>query len=334
MPYCPRCEEEYETGVAECAECGVGLLATLDDVRAAKTAEASAAKAAAPRPGRASNAGAVAEADLEPEFPEIPVYCADERVAAAVVRCLEDRQVPSFLYESAVVVDGAPFRRIAVPPEFAGSALRLVRTLLGRAIGRRGRGFEVLDLSAAEEDEAAAAAIPEDAARLVRDAEGLGDAGVEAIEKLVLGAHLPQGVRAFAAQALARMDSERSRAAADRALARAIAAQDDAGTHELVTGMHAGSPWSLSAETRALIRSKDPATRALAATAAGNLHCEEALEDLVGALSDPEIAVRGAAIDALFTLAGETFGYEPDSPEAKRREAVEMWRQFLASREG
>jgi HEAT repeat protein len=50
---------------------------------------------------------------------------------------------------------------------------------------------------------------------------------------------------------------------------------------------------------------------------------------LVAALEDPAASVRRAAIDALFSIAATTRGFEPKDPPEKRAEALVRWRTWL-----
>ena len=53
---------------------------------------------------------------------------------------------------------------------------------------------------------------------------------------------------------------------------------------------------------------------------------------LVGLLSDAEREVREAAVESLFSLTGDDFGYEPDAPQEERRAAVRRWESWLSNR--
>jgi len=319
MPFCPRCEQEYEAGFANCADCDVPLVPS----RAAALAAKAAAKSA-------PSAAAIAEEDIRPEFPEVPFYCPDEKLAAAFEAALAAEQIPTFRYEAPVVVDGTTQHRIAVPPEFANFAVRVASARLGQAVVRLGGG--VLLAGPAEEMQAARKSVGEDALSRVRAAEQRGDAGVDELAAVIASSTTPGPVE-LAAAALARLDTERSRAAALAAVRAAIAAKDDEKAQALLTGLAPGSPWTLPREVADLITtSPDPLVRALAADAAGALQCEESVGALVGALADKEASVREAAIDALFLLTGERMGFDAGAPESERAAALATWRGFLAGR--
>ena len=72
----------------------------------------------------------------------------------------------------------------------------------------------------------------------------------------------------------------------------------------------------------------DGATRAVAATALAYLeeHTDAALRSLVQLLEDGVEEVRDAAIEGLFSLVGEDFGFEPDAPPEERNDAVRRWK--------
>ena len=112
MPYCPRCEQEYEPHVATCADCELPLAPTLEAARAARRAPAAhAPQAAASR--------SIPEEAIAPEVPEVPFYCPEAGLAEAFEKLLRDEQIPTFRYEATVVVEGTSQHRVAVPPEFA-----------------------------------------------------------------------------------------------------------------------------------------------------------------------------------------------------------------------
>ena len=80
-----------------------------------------------------------------------------------------------------------------------------------------------------------------------------------------------------------------------------------------------------------LASAPDAVTRARAASALAALgrHHEKAVRVLVGLLEDESIDVRGEAIEGLFSLEGEDYGYEPDAPLEERRRAVARWREQI-----
>ncbi len=94
------------------------------------------------------------------------------------------------------------------------------------------------------------------------------------------------------------------------ALARTLDAHDDDDLAERVTAI------------------PDGPTRAVAATALAHLkgHTEAAIRSLVWLLEDDAEAVRDAAIEGLFSLVGEDFGFEPDAPVEERNDAVQRWK--------
>jgi len=53
-------------------------------------------------------------------------------------------------------------------------------------------------------------------------------------------------------------------------------------------------------------------------------------EGLIRALLSPEPQVRQIALQALQIQTGQTKGFAPDAPEAERRQAVMVWRRWLA----
>lgn len=54
----------------------------------------------------------------------------------------------------------------------------------------------------------------------------------------------------------------------------------------------------------------------------------EGASALVGLLDDPELYVRQAAVNELRALSGRRFGYDPEAPEAERREAARRWAKW------
>lgn len=329
MPFCPRCEQEYEPGYPRCADCDVPLVATLEAARAAKSEAPAGAATAGGGGGGGRGLEPVPEDEIQPAFPEVAFYCPEEKLAAAFERLLSDEQIPAFRYETPVLVDGTAQQRIAVPPEFANYAVRLASARLGQSVVRFGRG--VLLAGPAVEADAARKAVPEDAAARIREAEKRGEAGVGTI-----AAEMRPGAAAgaveIAAAALARIDGDAARAAALEALAALIAGKADELVQSALTGMSIGSPWAFPPGLLGLFSSPDPLVRALAADAAGILQVEEALPPLVASLSDAETGVRESAIEALFLLTGERFDYDAAAEPRARAAAAARWKSFLESR--
>ncbi len=77
---------------------------------------------------------------------------------------------------------------------------------------------------------------------------------------------------------------------------------------------------------------EDPAVRIKAIVQAGKLKDQKSVPYLVDRLTDSESDVRFFAIIALQKITGEDKGYKPWEPDAKRKEAVGRWRQYLEER--
>ena len=50
---------------------------------------------------------------------------------------------------------------------------------------------------------------------------------------------------------------------------------------------------------------------------------------LVSLLGDPDVGVRDAAIESLYTLTTEDFSYEADAAIEKRQESIRRWEEWL-----
>ncbi len=77
---------------------------------------------------------------------------------------------------------------------------------------------------------------------------------------------------------------------------------------------------------------EDPAVRIKAIVKAGETKDQKSIPYLVDRLTDSESDVRFFAIIALQKITGEDKGYKPWEPEARRKEAVDRWRQYLEER--
>jgi len=73
----------------------------------------------------------------------------------------------------------------------------------------------------------------------------------------------------------------------------------------------------------------DPYPRSEAASALARHDGPLARRALVDALEDEDLAVRRAAVNALFRLAITHHGYDPEAPPEERAEAVERWKRWL-----
>jgi hypothetical protein len=78
----------------------------------------------------------------------------------------------------------------------------------------------------------------------------------------------------------------------------------------------------------------DPQVRVEAIAEASRTRDAGALPYLVDRLSDTEVEVRFAAIEALRLQAGTTLGYLPYGASARQQGPIGRWRQWLAGRTG
>lgn len=86
---------------------------------------------------------------------------------------------------------------------------------------------------------------------------------------------------------------------------------------------------ALSAAVGGDARDGNAGVRGAAVRALGGHALDACRGVLVGALEDPDLAVRKAAAQTLFELTGMTHGFEADDPPAKRAAALEKWRAWL-----
>lgn len=77
---------------------------------------------------------------------------------------------------------------------------------------------------------------------------------------------------------------------------------------------------------------EDPTIRVQAIVRAGRQEDARSYVYLIDALDDPQPAVRFYASIALEKMTGQTMDYRYYDPWPRRREAVERWRRWLASR--
>ena len=80
------------------------------------------------------------------------------------------------------------------------------------------------------------------------------------------------------------------------------------------------------------LQAEDPAVRIQAVVRAGQIKDQGAVPYLVDRLTDSEVDVRLFAIVSLEKITGQRMGYHIYDPPAKRAEAVDRWRQWLATR--
>ena len=60
----------------------------------------------------------------------------------------------------------------------------------------------------------------------------------------------------------------------------------------------------------------------------------DAVDPLIGSLQDEDPSVRWAAVHALRELTDQAFGYRPEAPEPRRREAIGRWSRWWAQNQG
>jgi hypothetical protein len=79
------------------------------------------------------------------------------------------------------------------------------------------------------------------------------------------------------------------------------------------------------------LQNDDPAIRQQAAIDAANAKDRQAVPLLVNRLSDPDDAVRFAAINALVRITGTDRGYRFYQPQRERAAAVARWQEWVDS---
>lgn len=89
-----------------------------------------------------------------------------------------------------------------------------------------------------------------------------------------------------------------------------------------------------SAQLRRQMEAIDPADRIDAMIKAARRKDAGLTPALVDRLDDEDPAVRMYAILALERMTGERLGYSYAAPTAKRRDAVEAWRNYIAQTQG
>ena len=77
-----------------------------------------------------------------------------------------------------------------------------------------------------------------------------------------------------------------------------------------------------------LLKDQDAYIRALSARILQRLDARSAVQSLIDALADPEVAVREAAVGALRSIPGRQFAYDPRGPSGDRYAAAKKWRAW------
>jgi len=73
---------------------------------------------------------------------------------------------------------------------------------------------------------------------------------------------------------------------------------------------------------------KSPAVRASAITGLGHRRTYEAMDTLLAEMNDDDVVVRGRAAEAVVTILGPRYPYDPHDPPAKRLEIIAKIRKF------
>jgi hypothetical protein len=302
VPICPSCRDEFDEGVRFCADCEVELVASAADIPAAEERE-----------------------DHEEEFEGELRWLVESRVLAERMReVLLARHLPCYLYRRTVQFEGRETSILAIPAEFRERAETLLRPWPYEDIA--GPGGELrLYVSGVEEAEEEP---PVDVLRLTDDEILARGASVhsELVDAVFRGspAHAARGV-----DLLARMGDE-----GRRLLVEILLEASAAKKRNFVSAfLFFVRPYRLIPPKEgldALAAAPDPEVRRLGVEITGRLLGREGAPALVRMLEDESEEVRDEAIEALFRIFSQDFGFDPAGPERERAAAVERWRRHVA----
>jgi len=111
--------------------------------------------------------------------------------------------------------------------------------------------------------------------------------------------------------------------------AQALSEGIEEGEREVAAVQLARHPEEPAAELRRVLReSESPKVRAAVIRGLGNLYDVDSLPELIDAMEDESVLVRGRAGVAVQRIVGLDAGFRAEDPEEKRGEAVAKYRQF------
>jgi len=306
VPICPSCRSEYEEGFRRCADCDVELVGSVAEIP--------------PEPE------APAEAPEEEFEGEIRFLAESRGLGEAIREQLLASRIPCYLYDRAEELEGRELAVFAVPGPWGERVMDLLRWPYEEVEGPRG-AFRLY----------------------VEGLQGTGELGEGASALLALSddAILARGAPAHAD--LAEAVCLGSPAQAARAVG-LLHRSGGPGQAMLATILFEGArrkqtpfvtsflfllkPYTLDLPQEglgALLADRDPEVRCLGVEIAGRLLGREGGESLVRMLGDEDVDVREAAIESLFRLFGDDFGFDPAGSAEARAAAIEQWHRRIAS---
>ncbi len=292
MPYCPSCRNEYEASVTRCADCEVDLVPALAPVEGNRR-----------------------------EIVAVKIYAASGEIAARLERTLARSGYPVVRDPDGEDVEGRRVFPVAVPEEFAASAMQLLADGLRELQATELGSTLLFDWADAEERivdppllkqgilalvKRGASVIPELSEIVLRGDDRARDQAASILTELG-----PSGAQALTDLALQAVVEERR----DRLVSVAAALSKLKGYRP----DEAFAPFLVDASSKA---------RALACVVFSRTGSRVSIPILVPLLEDPEAAVREEAIEALYAITREDFGFEADAPDSERAPAVEKWREL------
>ncbi len=313
MRYCPSCRQEFEAFAAQCPDCAVALVETLD--------------VSSPPPGLG----------LELHL----ILAEDAEVAGWVRESAAATGVPLGALDEGDPVEGAPAGSVGllVPGHFSTVVARALAAdprLEPSTFDLTGPDGEIEVVHLYRRAAATEAAPAELSLGLLREPVEQIRARADSVivDLLRIVEHGDESARAIAAQRVAALGPVGLGALARHA-ARFAAATDAAGVHAIVRGLRerlqdAGALSDLhdvAADGQLPVEA-----RVLALHALGRLGLRAAYARILPLLDDADETVREEADEALCTLADEDMGFDPDLDAEARRAVIERWRAWFEGR--
>ncbi len=301
MPFCPECREEFDQGIEVCVDCGdIPLVASLEGIE----------ERVEPAPGAEFIDG------------ELVLLAENRRLAEAFVAHLLGGRIPAYLYDEAFELGDRSAWALAVPGDFAESTFSRLRSFPFEEVETSEGTLRLYGAPDATDDVELPPLLE------ASDDEILARGGAvhsELAEIVVSGDPLH---RARATTLLARMGDE-GHGVLLAILDEGMRSQK----REFVSGfLLLLEPIKLRPSDEALqahLESGDSGRRRLAVQAVGRLLGQDGGRQLVALLGDADPEVRDEAIEMLFHLYGDDFGFDAEADEAAREAAIRRWHKRI-----
>jgi len=289
MPICPQCREEYEDKVTQCFDCGVSLVASLDDI---------------PSTG---------------EGPGKVVFSAQsEEELEGMEACLKQWQIPYTLAsdEPNVDIEGLG---LVVPPPYGDKAAE--KLLAHVKAAQKGGGCASSGCGSGTPPAEGPELLKQSLGALARKGEAVmddlielivnGDAAVQRRSALALSYMGRKGIQAIVKLMKVALEKEQIETVT---VLLAVLRQTEYVIEE----------WQ---EFLPYLR-HDVAVRTKALEVIGHLGDLDAFDRVLPLLSDAEPAVRDEADNTLCLLSDEDMGFESDAPQEEQARCIELWKEW------